>query len=82
MPQIEKVVRLANECQRLAPYTLKGYVPQAGQPSGIRLKGEHFLDFRLRKTMARLMHEAKLITLRDRKALRFLGKHVRAKLPR
>jgi|GEM_PF-4577652 len=74
---IDTLIRIANSCQLIAPYELKGYMRSNG---GSSFKGSHMLDFRIHKMPARMQHETKMIMKRDPRNLRFLGKQLLVKL--
>lgn len=76
---IEALVRLANLCQREAPFALRGYENRFSTPSA-SLKGEHFLDFRMHKGAQRAAHEANMILKRDPRGLRFFSKHLLSRI--
>ncbi len=75
-PSVEETVRLANACQRKAPFALRRF--DVSQRSVY--KGEHMLDFRIHKSAARIAHEAKLIAKRDPRNLRFFSEYLRRQL--
>jgi hypothetical protein len=76
---LDTLIRLANECQREAPFVLRGYQNRFSSSAPL-LKGEHYLDFRAHKSLSRVMHEAKMIMKRDPGSMRFFGKHLLVKL--
>ena len=63
--ELEYLYQQANQCQREAPFVLMG-INQVGS----RMKGEHFLDQRLRKKHERILWELELIMRRDPAALK------------
>ena len=77
---ISTLIRLANNCQLIAPYELKGLRASYNAPQNTLYKGSHFLDFRVRKTPQRIRHEAEMIARRDPRGAVSFGRGWLAKL--
>lgn len=75
--ELETLIRLANICQREAPFALRGLEHKVGSPV---LKGEHYLDFRAHKGVQRAVHEANMILKRDPRGMKFFAKHLLKKI--